>query len=121
MDRSTGRPLYLNELPSNWQGEAMVFPTADGSTFAWCTLIECLDAIAAHLENSRSPCYIHCLGGHGRAGIVAACLLGLAYDLSAVAALAATKRAHDCRVDPARPLAMIPPSPQTKEQCAQVM
>ena len=42
--------------------------------------------------------YIHCSGGHGRAGTVAACLLGaLVPELTADESLAMTKAYHDTR------------------------
>lgn len=116
------KPCYLVDVPPWWHGEARVFPTADGMPFDWETLTECLEAVGEHLsEKVRGGCYVHCFGGHGRAGIVIACLLGLAYDLPSHRALLATQRAHDARVDPAWPLAVVQPSPQTMHQRNQVV
>lgn len=41
--------------------------------------------------------YLHCRGGHGRTGIIASLVLGLAYDVGAVHALALYQILHDCR------------------------
>ena len=64
--------------------------------------------------------YCHCFGGHGRAGVVAACLMGLGLGYSSECALAETQARHDAREDPAWPLDTKQPSPQTDIQRVQV-
>jgi ribA/ribD-fused uncharacterized protein len=43
------------------------------------------------------PIYIHCKGGHGRSGVVVACILGYLYDISATSALKQTTLFHNER------------------------
>ena len=64
--------------------------------------------------------YVHCFGGHGRAGVVAASLLGLGLGYSSERSLAETQTRHDAREDPAWPLETKQPSPQTDIQRVQV-
>ena len=115
------RPRYVHELPTTWGGEALVFGAEDGHEFAWETLTKCLEAIATHLQRQEhGACYIHCFGGHGRAGVVAACILGLATGMPASEALRQTQSRHDEREDTAWPLPTPQASPQTEVQRVQV-
>ena len=116
---ATGLPRYAQELPDGPTFDCVVFGTEDGSAFDWTTLCDCLEAIEQNLVSGGTS-YVHCFGGHGRAGVVAACLVGMAHGLPAAAALAATQRAHDARQDPAWPLLSPQPSPQTAVQRRQV-
>ena len=59
--------------------------------------------------------YIHCTGGHGRTGLVAAVVIGFLYGLDAAMAMRVVQWAHDCRRDVTYPL-----SPQTINQRNQV-
>ena len=62
--------------------------------------------------------------GHGRAGVIATCIAGLAFQLTAHEALTLCQHAHDARCDPAWPLATPQPSPQTqpqREQCVALL
>ena len=115
-------PLYESQLRSRpaWSGECRVWATEDGGAFEWEVLEECLTALHAHLCAGRGVAYIHCFGGHGRAGVVSACLLGLAFALPADAALELTQRAHDSRADAAWPCDTRQRSPQTDVQREQV-
>lgn len=54
--------------------------------------------------------YIHCWGGRGRAGTVAACMMGALYNVSAEEAIERVQRAFDTRKDSERR------SPETDEQ-----
>ncbi|KAL6060717.1 protein-tyrosine-phosphatase [Balamuthia mandrillaris] len=64
--------------------------------------------------------YVHCYGGHGRAGVFASILLGKIYNIPADKALELCKRYHDVRptVEGISPKTV--PSPQTHEQRTQV-
>ena len=116
-------PNYiLYDMPRGWRGEARVFSAVDGQSFSWSVLVDCLELVGGILADPTcGAVYVHCFGGHGRAGIVAACMLGLAYGLSPAEALARTQRAHDERADPAWPLADKQLSPQTEVQREQVV
>ncbi len=75
-------------------------PAASLPPVGWETLTCCLEHIGAHLlqqpaaDAAASAVYVHCYGGHGRAGVVAACLLGMGCGLSAADALEATQARH---------------------------
>ena len=43
--------------------------------------------------------YVHCWGGHGRAGTVAACLMAILDGLDPREALANTQKYHDTRLE----------------------
>eukprot|EP01062_Namystynia_karyoxenos_P059571 TRINITY_DN51005_c0_g1_i1.p1 TRINITY_DN51005_c0_g1~~TRINITY_DN51005_c0_g1_i1.p1 ORF type:complete len:253 (+),score=63.51 TRINITY_DN51005_c0_g1_i1:66-761(+) len=117
----TGLPIYAPALTPDWGARVLVFGGPDGGRFDWPVLGRCLEAVSGHLAAAGSGAvYVHCFGGHGRAGIVAACILGLAYGLPAAAALDLTQEAHDEREDPAWPLDAPQRSPQTEPQRQQV-
>jgi hypothetical protein len=59
--------------------------------------------------------YIHCKGGHGRSGVVVACLLCMYYGISAEDALCITKKCHQSRKT-MRDIWRRIGSPQTKDQ-----
>lgn len=59
--------------------------------------------------------YVHCWGGHGRAGIVCSVTLAMIYKLRADVAMKYIQAFHDCRVEP-----LGVTSPQTIAQHVQV-
>ena len=121
IDPHTHRPHYSRGVLPEVAQFAVFGGVVDGSSFEWLTLVACLESVANHLvECPDRACYVHCFGGHGRAGIVAACILGLAYGLPPKDALSYTQHAHDQREDPAWPLQERQSSPQTAVQVAQV-
>jgi len=64
--------------------------------------------------------YIHCYGGHGRAGMIASILIARLFDVDAKTALELCQSSHDSRADPnGVPISSIP-SPATEEQREQV-
>jgi hypothetical protein len=44
--------------------------------------------------------YVHCWGGHGRAGLVATLILSVLYSLQPAEALKRVQAYHDCRIEP---------------------
>lgn len=44
--------------------------------------------------------YLHCFGGHGRAGVMSCLILSYLYRISAAEAMKRTQAYHDCRVEP---------------------
>ena len=60
--------------------------------------------------------YLHCWGGHGRAGVVASIVLGLIYNYTAERCMELVQKMHDHRICP-----LGVPSPQTLEQREQVI
>jgi protein-tyrosine phosphatase len=63
--------------------------------------------------------FIHCRGGHGRTGVVAALLLGKIYNLPAYEALELVQRFHDNRKSVQKKGQQYS-SPETHEQKGQV-
>lgn len=51
------------------------------------------------MVQTGSRIMLHCYGGHGRTGTIAAILLAKLYNMSAVEALAYVEACHDCRQD----------------------
>ena len=121
-DTCTQQPMYMNELPEDsWDVECRTFPALDGCSFEWQTLGDCLSMLLEHMHRPNAGvAYVHCFGGHGRAGIVTACFLGVIYDLSGPDALLLAQAAHDTRPDPAWPCDKPQLSPQTQVQQRQV-
>jgi hypothetical protein len=73
------------------------------------------------LLTSGRKIYVHCRGGHGRTGVVVACLLGFIYPrMAAAEVFRRIQLYHDRRVNPMGSLSMPPPSPQTTAQRTQV-
>lgn len=73
------------------------------------------------ISKSQEALYIHCWGGHGRTGVLAAILIGLLYGLTGDEALAHIHKVHALRLDYFDRVSSSPyPSPQTDEQKAQV-
>lgn len=68
------------------------------------------------LTRSGTKMYIHCQGGHGRTGTLAAILLGRLYSLPAAEALRLCQQYHDTRADSGGAH-----SPETSQQRAQVV
>ena len=117
-------PKYVDAMPQGWKGGARVFTTEDGGAFEWSTLLDCLEAVVDHYvaeqAGEKGAAYVHCFGGHGRAGVVGACFLGLVHGWGSAAALEQTQRRHDAREDPAWPCDVPQRSPQTEVQRVQV-
>lgn len=78
-----------------------------------------LDALERHLcddSESAGPAYLHCWGGRGRTGLVAACLLGrLCPELTADESLRLVQAGYSSRRDPLD-VGALARSPQTHEQ-----
>lgn len=63
-----------------------------------CRLLELLTDLEARIARGENV-YVHCWGGRGRAGLVAACFLQHAYGISGEEALQRIGRAYDTRGD----------------------
>lgn len=108
---------------SNYRDAALA---AGGATFLHFGLpdlsvaesLEALDGIVLDLSRrvgDGDRLYIHCWGGRGRTGLVAACVLGVLYEaLDADGALARVQRCYELR-EPS-----LKDSPETEEQRQQV-
>jgi len=89
------------------------YPIVDLGVPSQVELQKILDSLEARLTGGENV-YLHCWGGRGRVGTVAACLLGSMYGLSADEALQRVQRAFSTRNDNKER------SPETDEQHALV-
>ena len=85
----------------------------DGTKFA--TFLVLLGKIIDHCKTTGEKMYMHCKGGHGRSGVVVACLLVYYEKMSVYDALNATREYHANRPNLKEKWLRIG-SPQTREQ-----
>mmetsp|Transcript_14901 Transcript_14901/g.17412 ORF Transcript_14901/g.17412 Transcript_14901/m.17412 type:complete len:279 (+) Transcript_14901:415-1251(+) len=90
-------------------------PIKDCDTTEDEIVIEIATIICYRILMLREVVYLHCWGGHGRAGTIAAIVLGLLYGISADEALMRVQIYHD-----SRKINLGVPSPQTECQTNQV-
>ena len=97
-------------------------PIPDGGV---CKDEELLNVVnkLAHMLKDGHVVFVHCYGGHGRAGVLCAVLLGLAYRLGAEDALARIQAYHNMREDnEARVgLGLSPQTPVQHEQVTRML
>eukprot|EP01043_Picozoa_sp_COSAG02_P018287 COSAG02_NODE_851_length_16536_cov_6.254000_2_plen_605_part_00 len=100
------RPYYVNLLHETYKDsttnasvpKVYRYPTADGNVWPPRVMDNILNAIeAAMREDPKQVLYLHCYGGHGRVGTVAAALLYRLYNICAADALLIVQRNHECR------------------------
>jgi len=93
--------------------------------FVHCPIVDCdttADEIIVELATNLlrrldvgETIYLHCWGGHGRAGTVASLLFGLLYGMDGLESMEYIQALHDTRRFP-----LDTPSPQTQKQRDQV-
>ena len=101
-------------VPISWQH----FPIPDSGVVADDEQLRGLIEESLARVAAGGVLLVHCMGGHGRSGIVCACLVGALLDLSADAAIELVQHAHDMRADV---FARGHKSPETAEQHEQVV
>ena len=72
-------------------------PVVDGMVMADEDMIKLIKRLT-ELFNKKEVLYLHCYGGHGRAGTVASLLLAKIYGLAANEAMEHVQKYHDTRV-----------------------
>lgn len=102
---SLGENAYIVDLtspsdnlsPYFFSGKTILYPIRDGGTPT--DLREFLRLVyqVAELLERGIVVYIHCRGGHGRSGMVAACVLCVLCNYTPVEAIDSTTRAHQQR------------------------
>jgi len=107
-------PLHQPAQPLVGPPRFIYFPIIDQTTAEDAAVARTAHRVMVELSLGRR-CYIHCWGGHGRAGTLAAVVLGAMFDLTPQEALLRLQLCHDTRADPQRTR-----SPQTVEQQEQV-
>lgn len=85
----------LSDKQINWAH----LPVVDMDVTEDDHVAELVEHVLRDIRAGRVP-YVHCWGGHGRAGIIVCLLLARLYGLSAKETLCRIQRYHDCRVDP---------------------
>jgi predicted NAD-dependent protein-ADP-ribosyltransferase YbiA (DUF1768 family) len=93
-------PIKDRRVPTNWQ--------------SFAKFIIKVGEIIKNLQ-SKNKIYVHCKGGHGRAGIVVACLLCYLYRMSPSDALTTTTQYHSHREEMREKWRRMG-SPQTRSQ-----
>jgi protein tyrosine phosphatase len=100
--------------------EFICLPIKDGGIFDDYSLFDLVQRIIVEMRSGKLV-YVHCRGGHGRTGVVVACVLGLFYPhLSSNQVLQRIQCYHDTRLNCLGELLLPPSSPQTLMQHAQV-
>ena len=114
-DKSKFRPYSKLDLPMiDPNVKFSKLPIQDCKTTDDNSLLEFAKLIVQLLQFGEKI-YLHCWGGHGRAGTVYCLILQLAYGMTANDALDYCQRVHDCRQS-----YITVGSPQTLEQATQV-
>ena len=94
-ERHCGRPYYPALLAKVFHGRGAIpavrrHPVADGGCWVDSELAEVVAGLVATVEEGGEVVYLHCYGGHGRAGVVASLVLvrllglGVAVDEAAI-------------------------------------
>lgn len=92
------------------------FVIPDGSTAQDDAVDKFTDELVVKVLDSKEPSMlVHCWGGHGRTGTIAAIVLAKLYKLRATETLQRIQAVHDCRQDTRAAF-----SPETSEQVNQV-
>jgi len=74
-------------------------PIVDGQTAPDDVTAELVVLIASRIL-AGNVTYVHCFGGHGRAGVMCCLVLAYLYRISSADAMRRIQAYHDCRVDP---------------------
>ena len=93
------------------------FPIPNGGVPTEQQLNDIMDLIKSYHQNGKSV-YIHCVGGHGRSGTIAAIYIGKLYRLNGTKAIEVIETLHNSRKDMGRKRA---PAPETKSQVSFIM
>jgi len=94
----------------------------DGGTIKDEVILNLVNKCARLLHDGHMM-YIHCYGGHGRAGTLCGILLGLAYQLEGADSLARIQAYHNMREDSEARLGLglSPQTPMQHEQVARIL
>lgn len=114
--QSRSRANMFKQNPEDLQ--FVYFPIIDQDVAPDKDFIMLIHDLLARLDRGEKF-YLHCWGGHGRTGTVAAVLLGLLYDITPREALNRVQKYHDVRLEAAQYRMKID-SPQRPSQRAQV-
>jgi protein-tyrosine phosphatase len=108
-----------NEYPNPASSLSLIrLPIQDKGIASDEDVLELVEEIVQRFKKGENI-FIHCRGGHGRTGVVAALLLGRLYGLSAYESLELVQKYHDTRID-VQEKPGVYSSPETHEQRGQV-
>ena len=102
---------YMKEVPSSGI-EYIHLPIKSGSHPSSIKAKEVIDKILEVYKMNKKV-YIHCYGGHGRAGTISALVLGKIHNLNAIDAIKMVEKCRENRHDKSRNFI---PIPETKSQ-----
>ena len=101
-------PWYENGVDAN----VVHYPCRAGRAIAYKTMTKLVRVVKDAIANQQL-CYIHCDGGHGRAGMAAACIVGNINSLSCAQAVTYVENARLSRPNQSRHFV---PTPETSMQ-----
>jgi len=112
LDNDPKSSWYVEELPDTIKYINISTPPGRAPPISQAE--KAVIVIKQHME-SGGKIYIHCNGGHGRAGTFAAFLLGCLYDMKADDAIKQVETKRELRTDKSRNFV---PTPETNAQVA---
>ncbi len=117
--------IYFYDIKESYYEDLKItiFPIDDRKIAKDEDVEECVKYIIKKISKKDNCLYIHCLGGHGRTGVIVALVLARLYKLTTDEALQATLELHNTRwinYEPHKKNNHIKKSPQTPVQFAQV-
>lgn len=106
-------PWYKTPLSTDSKYKILSLPIKNGSIPTNKTItINLIKTLLNHWHN-KEKIYIHCKGGHGRAGLIGALFVGFAYSLDATEAIEHIEKCRMTRIDKTRNFI---PTPETQKQ-----
>lgn len=110
-DHKSGDPFWY-EPKLDTKVKVIRLPTPSGMPPKKKDALVATDKVLDAYKN-KQKIYIHCNGGHGRAGTFAALVIGIMHDLDAFSAIAEIEKSRDTRQDISRNFV---PTPETDKQ-----
>ena len=110
-----GDIFYEKDVPENVL--LIKFPIKEGGVESYQNCVRLVDKLLDHYHDGKKI-YIHCVGGHGRAGTIASIVLGRLENLDAKEAIDKTYKLRNTRKDPSKNFV---PVPETNTQVKRVI
>jgi hypothetical protein len=99
------------DVPENATQIKLVIP--EGGVVGYEKIAQLITLLREIMNSGRNIIYLHCMGGHGRAGMIGAILVGLVYGLDTAEAVAYVEKMRETRGDTSRNFI---PTPETARQ-----
>lgn len=105
-------PWYKSNLEVDPKYKLISFPIKNGSVPSKSSILKLIEDLLKYWKN-KEKIYIHCKGGHGRAGLVGALIAGFIYSFDAFEAIEYIEKCRMTRIDKSRNFI---PTPETQSQ-----